>query len=249
MAEASVLSKDEFKKQNKMQEEELDRWLERGLLLAAGRTEGGDPFFTPANTEMVAKIRTLIDLGYDEEAIEKIVRKVGLPVPDDDGSVPQKLMTVGELAQQCSTNTRAINHWEEKGLVGPEARSEGGFRLYGPASVKRCKRVLDLQNVGYTLEQIKSMRQLLESPRALAAGLEKHIDEGDIKTWVDQDKNLKERIDEVRVSLKRLDELLKQRRKLEGGLRAQYEKSVKERQRKKDKEKEIEAPEPSPAKA
>lgn len=242
MAETSILSREEFLKRAELEKENLVQWMKRGLLLAAGKTSGGEPYFTLAQLEIVTKIRTLLELGYDETGIEKIVRKVGIPVREtDDLKVPQKLMTVGELAQQCSINTRAINHWEEKGLVEPEARSEGGFRLYGPASVMRCKRILDLQNLGYSLEQIRTISQLLEDPQGLSSRLKKRIKKADLDQWNQQDEQLKVRIDEVRISLKRLEELWRQRTRLAGGLKAQYAKERKEMKRK--------VPKPEPAKA
>lgn len=242
MSETSIFSREEFLKQAELAADELTRWMKKGLMLAAGKTAGGEPYFTRSQLEMVTKIRTLLELGYDESGIEKIVRKVGLPVPEKgDPKVPQKLMTIGDLAQLCSINTRAINHWEEKGLLDPEARSEGGFRLYGPASVMRCKRILDLQNVGYTLEQIRSMSQLLADPQGLSTELKQNLRQMDLDTWEEQDKKLKTRIGEVRVSVKRLEELWKQRTRLLNSLKAQYTRAAREAKKK--------SPKPSPAKA
>jgi len=242
MSETSIFSKEEFLKRAELAAEELSRWMKRGLMLAAGKTAGGEPYFTKAQLEVVAKIRTLLELGYDESGIEKIVRKVGLPAPEKgDLKVPQKLMTIGDLAQLCHINTRAINHWEEKGLLDPEARSEGGFRLYGPASVKRCKRILDLQNVGYTLEQIRSMSQLLADPQSLATEIKQKLRKSDLQTWEEQDERLKTRIGEVRVSVKRLEDLWKQRTRLLSGLKAQYARLEREAKKK--------SPKPAPAKA
>ena len=42
----------------------------------------------------------------------------------------KKLLRVGELAQACGKSVRAIHLYEELGLVTPEERSQGGFRLF-----------------------------------------------------------------------------------------------------------------------
>ncbi len=221
MQETSILSREEFQKRGELTTEEIDRWLKLGLLVPIGKTAGKVAFFSPAQVESVRKIRTLLDLGYDEKGIAKIIRSVGLPSPDDvQGVVPQKLRTIGELAQACDVNSRTIKHWEDKDLLEPDARSEGGFRLYGPAGVERCNRILDLQNIGYTLEQIRAKLELLEDTEALSKACKLDLDLGVLERLTEQNTNLKERIEIVRSSAKRLDELVKRRGKMVSGLRS-----------------------------
>ena len=52
-------------------------------------------------------------------------------------------------------STRTIKYYEELGLVSPENRSPGGFRLYGPPDVERLERVLRLKNMGFSLAAIR----------------------------------------------------------------------------------------------
>src|SRR5512138_3267239 len=52
-----------------------------------------------------------------------------------------KLMRVGELAKAVGKTVRAMHLYEELGLLEPRARSEGGFRLYGPEAVDRNHRI------------------------------------------------------------------------------------------------------------
>ena len=66
-----------------------------------------------------------------------------------------KLMRVGELAKAVGKTVRAMHLYEELGLLEPRARSEGGFRLYGPEAVDRIHWIVKLQAIGFTLGEIQ----------------------------------------------------------------------------------------------
>src|SRR4051812_40757323 len=73
-----------------------------------------------------------------------------------DGSPNQnKLMRVGELAKAVGKTVRAMHLYEELGLLEPRARSEGGFRLYGPEAIDRIHWIVKLQAIGFTLAEIQ----------------------------------------------------------------------------------------------
>jgi len=222
MTDAAILSRDEFLAQAELKAEDLERWVARGLLRPAGLTEGEEPFFTPEQLETVRKIRTLADLGYDEAGILAIVKKVGLPqAQTPNRMVRGRLRTVGELADLCGINTRTVKHWEDKELLAPDARSEGGFRLYSDASVVRCRRIQDLQNLGYTLEQIRADRALLEDAAALGRTLGEGLDGAALEAMGERNAQLRERLDAVRDSAKRFAEQLRRHEKLHATMKTQ----------------------------
>jgi DNA-binding transcriptional MerR regulator len=64
-------------------------------------------------------------------------------------------MRVGELAKAVGKTVRAMHLYEELGLLEPRARSEGGFRLYGPEAVDRIHWIVKLQAIGFTLAEIQ----------------------------------------------------------------------------------------------
>ncbi|MBL9018716.1 MAG: MerR family transcriptional regulator [Myxococcales bacterium] len=66
-----------------------------------------------------------------------------------------KLLRVGELAKAVGKTVRAMHLYEELGLLEPRARSEGGFRLYGPEAVDRIHWIVKLQAIGFTLAEIQ----------------------------------------------------------------------------------------------
>ena len=64
-------------------------------------------------------------------------------------------MRVGELAKAVGKTVRAMHLYEELGLLEPRARSEGGFRLYGPEAIDRIHWIVKLQAIGFTLAEIQ----------------------------------------------------------------------------------------------
>ena len=83
-----------------------------------------------------------------------------------------KLMRVGELAKAVGKTVRAMHLYEELGLLEPRARSEGGFRLYGPEAVDRIHWITKLQAIGFTLAEIqgfvKDFQNAKSAPEASA---------------------------------------------------------------------------------
>jgi len=167
-----IFARGEVLAQAGIDEKTLAAWEERKLVRAGGSTNGGVPLYTQAALDRIIQIRKLVDLGYGSEAIAKIVKKVGLPGPDGGGvkKTPSKeYLTVGALAERIGTSPRAIKHWEDKGIIEPDMRSEGGFRLYADHWVYLCKLILDLQLFGYALEEIKLSSGLFRDFLAIEA--------------------------------------------------------------------------------
>lgn len=68
---------------------------------------------------------------------------------------PRELSQIGEVAERLGVSPRTIKYYEELGLVAPQGRSPGGFRLYGTADVERLERVLRLKAMGFSLGAIR----------------------------------------------------------------------------------------------
>ena len=78
----------------------------------------------------------------------------------------EKLMRVGELAKAVGKTVRAMHLYEELGLLEPRARSEGGFRMYGPEAVDRIHWIVKLQAIGFTLAEIQGFVRDFQSARS-----------------------------------------------------------------------------------
>jgi len=140
--------------------ERLDEWVKANLLKPDGFTDGKAALFAPGVDERVARLQKLSDLGYGTEEILKIIKKVGLPHDETRHKkkpVKGRFLTVGNLAERSGVSPRTIKHWENKGIIEPDMRTEGGFRLYSESYVMFCQLIRDLQLFGYSLEEIKAI--------------------------------------------------------------------------------------------
>jgi len=155
-----VLSLEDLSLKAGVPAERLAEWSKAKLLKPDGFSDEKVPLFAPGSLDRVAHIRRLADLGYGTDEIAKIVKKVGLPREDrgrKKGAEKAKFLTVGNLAERSGVSPRTIKHWEDKGIIEPDMRTEGGFRLYPETYVFLCQLIRDLQLFGYTLEEIKAV--------------------------------------------------------------------------------------------
>jgi DNA-binding transcriptional MerR regulator len=68
-----------------------------------------------------------------------------------------RLIRVGEVAERLEVSPRTVKYYEELGLVEPEERSAGGFRLYGSRELERLERILRMKSMGYSLAAIREL--------------------------------------------------------------------------------------------
>jgi DNA-binding transcriptional MerR regulator len=73
-------------------------------------------------------------------------------------------MRIGELARETGTTPRTVRYYEEMGPISPEARTDGGFRLYTDQNVQRLLTIKQMKPLGFSLDE---MRELLEARDAL----------------------------------------------------------------------------------
>jgi len=82
------------------------------------------------------------------------------------------LLKVGDLARRTGKTVRAVHLYEELGLLAPAVRSKGGFRLYHGKAVRRIEWIQKLQDMGFSLTEIKAFLRDWEdsetAPKAMA---------------------------------------------------------------------------------
>ena len=67
-------------------------------------------------------------------------------------------LQIGEVAERTGVTQRTLRFYEEKGLLKPPTRMEGGFRLYSEDDVRRVEQIKRLQKLlGLSLAEIKEM--------------------------------------------------------------------------------------------
>ena len=82
----------------------------------------------------------------------------------------EPLLQIGEVADRTGVTQRTLRFYEERGLLKPPTRMEGGFRLYTEDDVGRVETIRRLQNLlGLTLAEIKEMVEAEEIKEELRA--------------------------------------------------------------------------------
>lgn len=75
----------------------------------------------------------------------------------------EELMQVGDLAREAGKTVRAIHLYEQMELLKPAARSKGRYRLYGPEALVRIRWIGKLQDLGFSLTDIKAIVKDVET--------------------------------------------------------------------------------------
>src|SRR5687768_6232052 len=79
-------------------------------------------------------------------------------------------LQIGEVADRTGVTQRTLRFYEERGLLKPPSRMDGGFRLYSEDDVARVEQIKRLQNLlGLTLAEIKDMVEAEEVKEELRA--------------------------------------------------------------------------------
>lgn len=62
-----------------------------------------------------------------------------------------------EMLRAGCTTHRGLRHWEDVGLLGPVARSEGGTRRYTAEQLDKARIIAAAQFGGWSLDEIRQM--------------------------------------------------------------------------------------------
>jgi DNA-binding transcriptional MerR regulator len=74
-------------------------------------------------------------------------------------------MQIGEVAERVGLSLRTVRYYEEQGLITPDARTDGGFRLYTDEQADRLLLIKQMKPLGFTVAE---MRELLAARDAIA---------------------------------------------------------------------------------
>lgn len=74
---------------------------------------------------------------------------------EPDGIPANQIMSIGDLAERTGLSVSAIRFYETKGLVTP-ARNTGGQRRYLRSDIRRLSFVQVAQQLGFTIEDIRT---------------------------------------------------------------------------------------------
>lgn len=89
-------------------------------------------------------------------------------------------LQIGEVAERTGVTQRTLRFYEERGLLKPPTRMEGGFRLYSEDDVARVEQIKQLQSLlGLTLAEIKEMVEAEEVREELRATYRPDLEVGE----------------------------------------------------------------------
>lgn len=85
----------------------------------------------------------------------------------------ERLFTVGELAKKCGVTVRALQYYDNSGLLSPSRHSDGGRRLYGIDDILRLQQILFYKGFGFPLKEIRDRLMSIRSAKDFAEVLQK----------------------------------------------------------------------------
>ncbi len=90
-------------------------------------------------------------------------------------------MKIGELSKEAGVKVGTIRFYERRKLLKPAVRTASGYRSYVPQDVKVVKGIKQLQELGFTLKEIKELIDLhrtaarVSNSRAEPSGVQRMI--------------------------------------------------------------------------
>jgi len=74
-------------------------------------------------------------------------------------------MNIGEASQGSGVSAKMIRYYESIGLIPPPARSDGGYRVYTDADVRRLSFIHRAREFGFPVERIRALIGLWQGGR------------------------------------------------------------------------------------
>lgn len=114
------------------------------------------------------------------------------------------MMTVREVSRLTGVSIRALQYYDEIGLLPPARYTEAGYRLYDDAALERLQQILLFRELEFPLKEIK---RILESPA------------------FDRNRALEQQIELLTLKREHIDNLIRMARtvKLTGGISMDFE--------------------------
>jgi DNA-binding transcriptional MerR regulator len=104
---------------------------------------------------------------------------------------------VGGLAKRTGLSVRTLHYYDEIGLLSPSGRTDSGHRLYTADDVVRLQQIKSLQQVGFSLREV---RECLDRPDiSLQRVLQLHLSR--LRERIELERRLCDRLEEVAARL------------------------------------------------
>lgn len=110
--------------------------------------------------------------------------------------------TIGRLAQQANCKTETVYYYEKSGLMPKPPRSTGGHRIYDISHAKRLKFIRRSRELGFNIEQIKTLLSFIDEPDHSCGEVK--------KVALEQSREVQEKINDLLLLKQALDTMVGQ---------------------------------------
>ena len=69
-------------------------------------------------------------------------------------------MNISDIAKATGISAKMIRYYEDSGLIGPVARSDSGYRVYGPRDIHTLGFIKRSRDMGFSVERIGELLAL-----------------------------------------------------------------------------------------
>ncbi len=115
--------------------------------------------FVVVETQVSARL-TQLDVLFNFVALDLVV--TSNPMVNLMGR-NTKMISVGRFAELAKVSARTVRYYESVGLLPSSSRGENNYRHYDVKLLDRMNRIRDLQDLGFSLDEIKQIINFSES--------------------------------------------------------------------------------------
>jgi DNA-binding transcriptional MerR regulator len=77
---------------------------------------------------------------------------------------------IGEVAERVGLSLRTVRYYEEMGLITPQQRTGGGFRLYTDENIERLLLIKQMKPLGFSVQEMRGLLETRDAVRTLPPG-------------------------------------------------------------------------------
>ena len=82
--------------------------------------------------------------------------------------------TIGWISRRTGVPIATMRFYERQGLIESPPRSQGGFRLYDSAAIRRLRFIRQAKDLGFSLTEIRELLSIQHSPQGSCGEVRQH---------------------------------------------------------------------------